>query len=68
MLLELAVMGLIGYGLIKDPEKTTNKIHQAADKAQKFIDRHEQEFERRYQRGEISEEQYRAYWERKNGS
>ena len=66
MLLELAVLGLIGYGMIKAPDKTTEKIHQAADKAQQFIARHEQEFERKYQRGEISEEQYRAYWDRKN--
>ena len=67
MLLELAVMGLIGYGLLKDPQKTGEMLNKANDKMGQCIERKEKEMERKYQRGEISEEQYRAYWDRKNG-
>ena len=51
MLLELAIMGLVGYAAIKNPDK-------AKEVMDKTVDRMGQKMERQHRNGEISDEQY----------
>ena len=67
MLLELAIMGLVGYGLIKNPEKTNEMLGKANEKIGQQMERMDQKVERQYRRGEISDGQYQDYWNKRNG-
>ena len=58
MLLELAVLGLVGYGLIKNPEGTKQALNKMQDSMDKQVQRIDRQNDRAYNRGEISQEEY----------